>query len=292
MILIVDFHMILHRSAFAFKNLSLEDGTPTGIIYGSFNMLLNLIKRYPPKDLYIVFDGGPKRRKEICQSYKANRITDRKNEFYQQMTIIRQLLNDLGVKQIYISGEEADDIIGTLAVKLQKEDKIIIVSGDHDFLQLINDDIMVLRDGANGKLYTKDMVELEFGVPPEKLIDVHSLTGDNGDNITGILGYGIKKAVKTVIKYGNIDTVLEKSDTEEKLQFTKEQKSVIMLARTLFTIKTDLEIKINHGHKDLGIVKYLFEKYLRFNSFLESEKWKQIENLSNVGGDIKQSVSV
>jgi len=282
MILLIDTHHMMHRAYYAFRNLKLDDGTPTGMIYGTINILLSLIRKYKPTDLYLCYDGGSKRRKDMCSDYKSNRIIDRSNGFYQQMLVLKQIFDDLGVKQVHKIQEEADDIIGTLATKLSKNDKIIIVSGDHDFLQLVDDNIMVLREGSNRKLYLKDMIINEYGVDPIKLIDVHSVCGDSSDNVSGISGFGDKKAIKLIIEYGTLDNLIEKSQVDENLSDIKENKEKLLLNRRLVTIITDLDIKeVNKSEKNLEIVKMLFEKYLRFNSFLK--RWAEFENLSKIG---------
>lgn len=277
-------HHLMHRAYWAFKNLSMEDGTPTGLIYGSLNILLSLAQRYHPKDLILCYDGGSDRRKAICSDYKANRSSDMVNGFYQQLTILRQLLDDLGMKQTYMIGEEADDIIGTLAKRYGKNNKVIIVSGDHDFLQLITENIMVLREGSNRKLYTKDMVEDEYGVSPEKLEDVFCITGDGADNIKGIKGIGIKGALKLIVKYKSLDTLIESSSMEKSLTRVNENKKLLLLNRRLIRIVDNIEnIIIDKRDKKIKLVKKIFNDYFKFTSFIK--RWSEFENFSNIGGD-------
>jgi len=285
MIMLIDMHHLMHRAYYTFKNLSLHDGTPIGMIYGSLNIILSLYNKYEPKDLIICYDGGSQRRKAMSVDYKSNRVVDKSNGFYQQMLILKQILDDFGIKQVCKIQEEADDIIGTLATKLSKKDKIIIVSGDHDFLQLIDDNIMVLREGSNGKLYLKDMIVDEYGVEPKKLIDMHSICGDGCDNIKGISGIGPKKAAKFIIDHNDLDNLISKSIDDEKLSIIKDNKDKLLLNRQLVTIITDLNIdeNIRKPEKNMELMKILFEKYFQFNSLLK--RWSQIEKFSNIGGE-------
>jgi DNA polymerase-1 len=282
--MLIDAHHMMHRSYYAFRNLSLLDGTPTGMIYGTINILLSLIKKYEPKDLIICYDGGSRRRKEIYLEYKSNRIVDRTNGFYQQMLILKQILDDIGTKQITKINEEADDIIGTLAKKLSKKDKIIIVSGDHDFLQLIDDNIMVLREGSDKKLYLKDMIEKEYEILPEQLIDVGSISGDMTDNIKGLEGYGPKKSIKLIKEYGSLENLIEKSQNNEDLKDIYNNIEKLVLNKKLITIIIDLPMnEIKKPESNLELVKFLFENYLKFSSFLK--RWPEIEKLSKLGGE-------
>lgn len=286
MIMLIDFYFIMHRAHWGCRDLKLEDGTPIGMIYGSINTLLSLVSRYNISDLIICYDGGSSRRKIIDSNYKANRMAI-SNGFYQQYLILRTILSDIGIKQCLLQGEEADDVIATLAVKFSKENnKVMIVSGDHDFFQIINDNIYVLRIGVNDKIYTRDTVIFEIGIEPEKFYDVMVLTGDGTDNIKGIPKVGIKKAVALIKKYGSIDNIIEKLDSDNNLNHIKPYINTIEMNKKLMKLNTDLNIEIIQSCKNLELVRLIFKDYFKFNSFLR--RWNDIEFLSNIGSKQKE----
>jgi len=281
MIFVFDMNHLCHRAYWAFRNLTLEDGTPIGMVYGTFNILLSLTSKYKPKDIVLCYDGSSKKKKLISSAYKADRVPMH-NGFFQQFSVIRTLMRDMGMKQCLMPEEEGDDVVATIATKLKTQDKVIIVSGDHDFLQLIDDDIMVLREGSSKKLYTKEMILDEYGIEPKKLFDISVLTGDPSDNVIGINKVGIKKAVKLIKQYGNIENILEKSQIDQNLKIVKDNLETLNINKKILCLKTDLCVIIERGNKNIELVKLLFKEHFKFNSLLK--KWEEIEKLSELGG--------
>jgi DNA polymerase-1 len=263
----------------------MEDGTSVGMIYGAISMLLTLNKNYYPSSFVLCWDGGSQKRKAVFPEYKAQRKT-KHNGFYQQFLILRTILGDMGMQQCMVDGEEADDVIASLALEYSKQEEIIIVSSDHDFLQIVSNNIKVLRGGADDKLYNDTKVMEEYGVSPEKVLDISSLMGDDADNIPGIDGIGIKKASSLIKEYGSINILMEKSQTEDKLSHIKE--NIVLLKRnvSLMTLNTQLEkIEVVKTPKNLELVRLLFKDYFKFESLLK--RWHEIESLANGGGETR-----
>lgn len=279
MIFLVDMFHLCHRAFFSFKHLSLPDGTKTGMIYGTIKMLTTLVNKYNPLGLILCYDGGSDRRKKIYKDYKAQRAQARDGEFLQQLLILKQLFSDMGINQAYIPGEEADDIIATFSELFKAEFEVMIVSADHDFLQLVSGRVKVLKEGVNPKLYTSESVLEEFGVTPEKLLELFSIMGDESDNIKGVYKIGVKKAASLLNKYGSLDEILKSTDPE--LITIIKDKEIINRNIGLIRLNQGLNIPISRGECNLEIVRAIFREYLKFNQFLNN--WSNIEKLSVVG---------
>lgn len=268
----------MHRANFAYSKLALEDGTPIGMIYGTISMLMTLNKNYYPDELVLCYDGGSNRRKAVFPEYKAQRKT-KHNGFYQQFLIVRTILGDLGLKHCLLDGEEADDAIASLAVQDKTTSEIIIVSGDHDFLQLVTNRVKVLKDGADSKLYDEKAVVEDWGVLPTQIVDVSAVMGDTADNIPGIDGMGFKKASLLIKKYGSINALIEnKAIAEEHIELLRRNVS-------LMTLKTDLTPQVTSSPKNLSVVRALFKDYFKFDSLIK--RWVEVETLANGGGAFK-----
>jgi len=283
-ICVIDGNLMAHKSLHVLKDLSLKDGTPVGVIYGVLKQLCTINSKIDPDEIIITWDGGSQRRKKMYSEYKANRtITD--GMFHQQLLILNQILYDIGLSQIMVPGEEADDIIGSYCNN-NKDCKIVIVTSDHDFFQLINEDVYVYSySGLNSKMSTIDTVTEEYGVGPDRLTDLFALTGDSSDNIKGLDGIGIKTSSKIIQKYINLDNLLEQDKIEFSEHINKsvmENKDMLRLNKILVTINKDIEYNLKRGNKNLDLVKVMFKDFLDFNYFLNH--WHEIENLSKKGG--------
>tara|TARA_B100000700_G_scaffold294664_1_gene356825 strand:+ start:697 stop:3657 length:2961 start_codon:yes stop_codon:yes gene_type:complete len=272
-LLLVDGHSLAFRSFYAFSKggeggLSTKEGIPTSVTYGFLKSLLDNCLNLSPSGVSIAFDTAePTFRHKTDSNYKANRDVA-PEIFFQDLEQLEEILETNLNLSIYKSpGYEADDVLGTLALKASKEGwRVIILSGDRDLFQLVDDkkDIAVMYMGggpyARNKgplLIDEKGVEKKLGVLPEKVVDLKSLTGDSSDNIPGVRGVGPKTAINLLKENNNLDGIYltldeldkngEKSSTavikgalKEKLRLNKEQ---AYLSRYLAEILIDVPIE-------------------------------------------------
>jgi DNA polymerase-1 len=246
-ILIVDGEHAIHRAIHAYEMLHTSTGLFSGAFYGFLAILKTQIDELQPACTVIVW-GHPKsgvQRKQTLVTYKAGRVHD--SRLYTQMADDQAFLAAEGWTQYFNDeGWEADDVIATLVHQWEKDYQIVILSGDHDFFQLINANVRCLRpkNGANPpKMFDQQaIVETYEGVPPEHLADLYTLTGDTGDNITGVPGIGKKTAVKLLVDNGpiagwfnSIDTMYASKRLKEKLLEYKDQ---MVRNKRLISLKT------------------------------------------------------
>ncbi len=246
----------IFRAYYAIRNLSTSAGFPTNAIYGFTNMLLRLIRDEKPTHLAVVFDSGkPSFREDIYPEYKAHRPSP-PDDLIRQFPEIPRVVEAMNIPVLSIEGVEADDVIGTLAMRAVKNGHdAVIVTGDKDFMQLVGEHVSLL-DTMKGKLIkTADVVE-KFGVPPEKVTDVLGLCGDASDNIPGIHGVGPKTATKLINEFGSIEALIKDADKLEgglKDKIKSESHNAI-LSKRLATIHTD--VKIAADYDDLSLKPY------------------------------------
>ena len=199
-LLVIDGNSIANRAFFGIKLLTTKDGRYTNAIFGFLNILNSLLKECSPDEVAVAFDlKAPTFRHKMYDGYKATRH-GMPDELAQQMPVLKELLTDLGYRQVTAEGWEADDILGTLAAACAaRSDDCFLATGDRDSLQLVSDTTTVLlATTALGRSKTVtmdvDAVKEKYGVSPRQLIDVKSLMGDTSDNIPGVKGIGEKSA--------------------------------------------------------------------------------------------------
>lgn len=278
--IIIDANLMAHK-AYAALNLSLEDGTPTSILYGMLRQLTTINRKFNPDQIILAWDGGSTKRKLLYPAYKANRPSQH-NGFHQQILIAEQVFFDLGIPQILVPGEEADDLIGSYCFN-NKDEKIIIVTCDHDFYQLVSENIWVYSySGQNSRIYTEQVVKEIYGIEPSNLVDLFALTGDATDNVEGLKRIGKKTAGKIIQKYQNIENLLQQTklggfskSIEESIFSSKEQ---IILNKKILAIDQKVPYIIRKGEKNLELVKKMFLEYFRFHYFVNN--WSSIIDLS------------
>jgi DNA polymerase I len=252
-LLLVDGSSYLFRAFHALPDLRNKAGEPTGAIYGMVGMLRRL--RQDPK-LHdhatlgaVVFDApGKTFRDDIFPEYKSNR-SETPSDLVKQIPAIHEITRALGWPLIMISGIEADDVIGTLAVEASKRGiKTRVSTGDKDMAQLVNDDVMLFntmtRDNAPIEMMDRDGVIRKFSVPPERIIDYLSLMGDAVDGVPGVEKVGPKTAAKWIAEYGSLDAVIAQAGQIKGVVGDNLRKALDWLptARTLVTIKTDCDL--------------------------------------------------
>lgn len=258
-LLLIDGNAILHRAYHAYPpNFTDKDGNPTNAIYGFYAMLLKLMQDVKPEYLAIAFDrGAPTFRMQLYAGYHANRPR-MSDDLSPQVSRLQASLEEVGIPLYGIEGYEADDILGTLAelaknkklMKDKKEDiETIIVTGDRDLLQLVDDRVkilMPLTGITKTALFDADRVEEKYGVRPSQFIDYKALIGDPSDNYPGVTGIGPKGAANLLQKYGSFDNLYKHVNElpeaiAQKLAVDAEQAA---LARKLATIHRDVPVHL------------------------------------------------
>ena len=214
MIYILDSYGLIFRSYYAFVSRPLinEQGQNISAVFGFFRNLLSVLKNERPNFFVAVFDPPtPTFRHIMYPEYKANRDETPK-DLHAQVPIIEEVLAALGIKKMCFDGFEADDVIATLVKNCEKSGKSCrILSNDKDLMQLVSDNTYILRPSKMGGWETVDsnVVEAEWGVKPQKMLDILSLIGDSADNIPGVVGVGPKTAIKLLTQYSSLDEIYE-----------------------------------------------------------------------------------
>ncbi|MEI5995362.1 DNA polymerase I [Candidatus Enterococcus mansonii] len=283
-LLLVDGNSVAFRAFFALHN-SLErfknkNGLHTNAIYAFNNMFENVMTKENPTHVLVAFDAGKTTfRTEFYPEYKAGR-SKTPGEFKEQMPYIRELLTGLGVKYYELDNYEADDIIGTLATKVPKDEfDVVVLSGDRDLTQLATDSVKVditIKGVSDIESYTPAFVAEKYdGLTPNQIIDMKGLAGDTSDNIPGVTKIGEKTAIKLLKEYGSVEGVYENIDNmkqskmKENLINDKEQ---AFMSKRLATINVDSPVKVNiedlkYEGKDLEKL-IPFYKEMDFKQFL------------------------
>lgn len=251
-LLLIDGNAIMHRAFHAIPpNFRTKDGIPTNAVYGFMAMLLKCISDFQPTHIMICFDTPkPTFRKELFEQYQAHRakITD---EFRVQIPFIKEMIDKAGVSQIEKEGYEADDLIGTLVEKYKKDARVLILTGDKDIMQLVDENVFVIspQTGVSSiKLYDSAEVKLKLGIEPYEIPDFKGLMGDPSDNYSGAKGVGPKTAAELLKRFGTVENLLEHVSEIENLRLQtiiKEHREQILLSKKLATIMRDVPIQVS-----------------------------------------------
>lgn len=293
---IVDGNNMFHKAWSVHRNFSVEVGDDTvytGGTFGLVNSLVYLKKKYVPKgNIVVCWDRGHKRRTAMFPEYKGTRPEkdpDEFNNFIEQMKMAQYILGLLGIHQSFKDGEEADDIVGTLSkTRADKGLKVLIMSADKDFKQLIdhNIDLLAHKGKDNTRIWTDIEFEEENGFHPTFFTYILALMGDSGDNIPGVQGIGEKGATKLVTE--NLELLVAINNDKEYKHLIPEKQVAAMkkllanidsfkLSYKLAKIDRELKgIKIKKGKKDMSSINDLFEMY-QFNKLLQDANWKILE---------------
>ena len=261
-LLVIDGNSIANRAFFGIKLLTTKDGRYTNAIYGFLNILLSLLKECDPDEVAVAFDlKAPTFRHKMYDGYKATRH-GMPEELAQQMPVLKELLADLGYREVTAEGWEADDILGTLAAACDaRKDDCFLATGDRDSLQLVSESTTVLlATTAMGRSKTVAMdvaaIEEKYGIQPRQLIEVKSLMGDTSDNIPGVRGIGEKTALALVQKFGTLENVYANIDDKtikpKQREHLLECKADAELSHLLGTIRTDAPIDTAEGAYKVG----------------------------------------
>ena len=277
-LLIIDGNSIANRAFYALPFLSNHEGKPTGAVFGFANILLKVLTEIKPSHLVVAFDHARKTfRNEIYSEYKMQRKPS-PDELVLQFPVIKEMLNVMNIEVIEQSGIEADDIIGSVCKNFDGEK--IILSGDRDLLQLIdeNTNVWLTKKGVSevDKVDTERLKQL-FNLLPQQIIELKALMGDSSDNIPGVNGIGEKTALSLLDRYRDIDGVYAhideiKGKLKEKLVNDKDK---AYMSKKLATIKCDCEIDFDIDRAKLNMPfdekVFNFFKQQDFSSLLKNE---------------------
>jgi len=239
---LVDGSAYIYRAYHAVAPLTNSEGMPTHAVFGFMNILRRLLKDKKPQYLAVAFDmRGPVFRHDMYPDYKANR-PPMPEDLAVQIPYIKELVRAMNIPCFETQGIEADDIIASAAQLLSSQGKkVVVVSGDKDLLQLVNEHV-VMWDPMKNKVMDIAAVEEKYHVKPEQLLDCYSLMGDSSDNVPGVPGVGPKTAEKLINQYGSLEGVYEelagmkKSKLKERLEENKEK---AFLSRDVIRLKYD-----------------------------------------------------
>jgi DNA polymerase-1 len=246
--LLVDGNSLLYRSFFAIPRLTNKEGMPTNAVYGLATALRKILADEKPERAAVVFDApGKTFRHEIYDEYKANR-PETPDDLAVQFPHARRLCEVLGLSLLEIEGVEADDVIGTLASKAEKLGYMVIaVTSDKDFFQIVTDRVHVIHPGKDVR-FDPERVSEKFGVPPDEVVDVLALMGDNVDNVPGVPGIGEKGAVTLIKKWGSLEACLQNA---EKITNKRQREGLLnyaeqaRLSKKLVRIDSDLPLDLD-----------------------------------------------
>ena len=247
MLTLIDGNSILFRAYYGVHSrLTRSDGTPTGAVYGFFNMILPILASAKPNDSFVcVFDASRiSFRQDIYPAYKANR-TETPADLISQSYLVREGVAAMGIPVLCIPGVEADDVIATLAKEnCTGHDATRIITSDKDLMQLVSDCVF-LYDGMKQREIRAPQVLEKFGVRPDQVIDIQSLMGDSSDNVPGVPGIGPKKAAELINKFGSLDELFKHLDdipNERTRNILRDNRDSAYISKQLVTLKTDVDL--------------------------------------------------
>ena len=306
---LVDAMAHIYRAFFAPmpQRLTGPGGVPTNVPFLFGNILRRLLKDYQPDYIGIVFDPpGATFRDKLFEKYKAQR-QPMPEEMRVQLPFVRRLCAAMRLPMLEIKGYEADDVIGTMAVKAGKDNlEVLIVSNDKDMMQLVGKSVRTLRTGSGGAkgdiIVDEKKVEELLGVPPEKVVDYMALLGDTIDNIPGAKGIGEKGAAELIRKYGSEESALDHAAEVSNKRYREalqQQREQVLMSKQLATIATDAPIDVKPQELELrppnGAALAELYRELGFNSLLKelgSEAMAPASSESAAQADYRQCASV
>lgn len=259
-LVLIDGHSILNRAFFGLPDLTNSQGVHTNAVYGFLNIMFKILEEEKPDYLTVAFDvHAPTFRHKMFEEYKGTR-KPMADELRQQVPLIKEMLKAMGITIVEKEGYEADDILGTLSVKAEKEGMdVAVISGDRDLLQLATEHVMIRipktkKTGTEIENYLADDVVEKYGVTPKEFIDVKALQGDTADNIPGVPGIGEKTAGALIAKYHSIEAVHEDAPNVKPPRASKnivEFWNQAVMSKELATIITDAPV--DYEFKDAQI---------------------------------------
>ena len=295
-LILLDGTAYLYRAFHALPPLTNKKGENTGAIHGFLKALNKILEDFSPEHIGIVFDAkGKNFRHKIYSEYKANR-SKMPDELSEQIPKLYEILDLLGFPPIIVEGVEADDVIGTLSNKYKKNKNIKIFSGDKDFAQLVDSNVVIINP-VSLDIMDERAVKKKFDIEAKNIIDYLALVGDKSDNIPGIPGVGAKTASRLINQFGNIEKIISSKDliSGKVGDAIRQNIDQLKLSKILATIKQDvnLDISLENLVKRDENRKELLKIYqrLELNSLLkdkrETDKLEKVDNVSEKKINIK-----
>ena len=280
-LLIIDFFNLMHRAFHAYPiTFQTSEGLYTNATYGFTNLLLTYLKKLEPTHVVVAFedDEEPTFRSTSYTAYKANRTwaednPEEANIFYNQVDYLLEILNAFNIPYIKCNGYEADDVAATLAKKAPKDTEVIILTNDQDLLQVVKNNVKVLRPArppfVKEKLFDEKEVVKKYGFGPKQMPDYKGLRGDPSDNIPGVKGIGEKTATDLLKQFDSVEDIyknIEKIDKKRTKTLLAENAENAVMSKKLAIIDTNWPIQYElkkYEVKDFDIKKAekVFKKY-------------------------------
>ena len=280
-IVLIDGHSILNRAFFGVPPLTNSEGLHTNAVYGFLNIMFKILDEEKPDYLTVAFDRSePTFRHQMFDAYKGTR-KPMAQELREQVPVMKEVLQAMGIKIVEMPGYEADDLLGTIAgmAEVQGMD-VSIISGDRDLLQLATEKVKIRipktkRTGTEIEdYYAADVVE-RYQVTPKEFIDVKALMGDSSDNIPGVPGIGEKTATNLIVAYKSIENAyahLEEITPKRAKTNLEEHYDMAQMSKTLATIEVHAPIEFDMGTAKLTDLytpeAYVYMKRLEFKNML------------------------
>lgn len=271
-IVLIDGHSILNRAFYGVPDLTNSEGLHTNAIYGFLNIMFKILEEEKPEYLTVAFDvHAPTFRHEMYPEYKGTR-KPMLDELRQQVPVIKEVLQAMGIKIVEQAGLEADDLLGTISKRCENQGMdVAIISGDRDLLQLATEKIKIrIPKTKQGKTEVEDYyandVKARYEVTPKEFVDLKALMGDSSDNIPGVPSIGEKTATKIIVEYGSIENAFEHvSDLKppRAAKALEEHYDLAQMSKVLATINVDADIVYDMEEARLGNL-YTEEAYVYF----------------------------
>ena len=297
-LLLVDGSALLHRAYHAYPPFKTKTGEIVGAVYGVASILISALEQEKPTHVMVAWDlPKPTFRHIKYVGYKAQR-PKADSEMVEQIPMVKEVIETMGVVQLAREEYEADDIIGTLSKLSSSDNEVVILTGDQDTMQLVNDNVRILTPakGANPPvLYGPEQVLAKYGVRPDQIVDYKAMIGDSSDNIPGVAGIGPKSAATLLNQFETLEkiydnlTSISNEKLREKLVMGKDSAFLSQdLSRIVVDMKIDLDMKeMEYRDFATGSVREKFES-LGFKSlvkriFPDAELQKKKKNENQIG---------
>ena len=281
-IVLIDGHSILNRAFYGLPDLTNAEGLHTNAVYGFLNIMFKILDEEKPDYLTVAFDvHAPTFRHEMYADYKGTR-KPMADELRQQVPVMKEVLQAMGIKIIEKAGLEADDLLGTISRRCEENGvEVSVISGDRDLLQLATEHVKIrIPKTKQGKTEVEDYyaedVKEKYQVTPQEFIDLKALMGDASDNIPGVPSIGEKTATKIISEYHSIENAyahVEELKPPRASKALKEHWDMAVMSKTLATINVDADFEYSMDEAKLGNI-YTEEAYAYFQRL-------QFKNLLN-----------